>query len=106
LKRRRCPPLAEVTNHSWSRMMERETWLPTYDTVRSCGHHLRSSFSQLPRVESGTTTRKGPDTLCTACRYARKELDCTVLPRPISSARMPFLSRHQLEAIQLSPMSW
>ena len=50
--------------------------------------HLANSFFQLCSVDSGPTTMNGPDTSC-SFRCATSATDCTVLPSPISSPRIP-----------------
>ena len=54
------------------------------------GQKVCSSLSQLCKVEAGDTTRNGPHMERSSARCPRNARACTVLPRPISSARMPF----------------
>ena len=55
----------------------------------SPGANLATSFCQLAMVERGAMTRKGPGRRLTPTTWQKREMVCRVLPRPISSARMP-----------------
>ena len=61
---------------------------PWYSNTSTAGDQRLNSRCQFVMVDSGTTTMKGPLTFW-PCRCAKKEIACTVLPSPISSARMP-----------------
>ena len=95
---------------SWSNISSRFSWLPWYSTAGiyiryhyrwiyvsdmfrnklTRGVNLFSSDIQFGRVESGAQIKNGPTTpLLTKC--AMREMHCTVLPKPISSARIPFM---------------
>mmetsp|Transcript_21798 Transcript_21798/g.70433 ORF Transcript_21798/g.70433 Transcript_21798/m.70433 type:complete len:209 (+) Transcript_21798:1071-1697(+) len=88
-----------------SRIALRSSLLPCSRTARSLGHHRPSSFIQLPSTVRGTTTRWGRETFACNVRYARRAMDCSVLPSPISSARMPLSPRVCSEIIQFRPSS-
>src|SRR5690242_3545747 len=62
---------------------------PKYATTRNEGAHCLISRRQLAQVELGTTITKGKQ-LCSWTKVAMKPMTWMVLPRPISSARIPF----------------
>ncbi len=57
-------------------------------TALSDGHQRANSFIQLASVDLGTSTRWGPPMPRHSLVKPRMLMDCSVLPRPISSARM------------------
>ena len=67
------------------------SWLPWNLNGRIMGHQRLNSFIQLPSVDLGTTTMCGPVMPRYSLRYPRSEIVWSVLPRPISSARMPLM---------------
>ena len=92
---------------------------PTTATFAS-GTNRAASFAQLPTTEVGATTRNGanggcspscdrPAVACSACScmaWAKSARVCTVLPRPISSARMPPRRCCRKNASHRNPSSW
>eukprot|EP00964_Phaeocystis_antarctica_P062400 scaffold37385_cov44-Phaeocystis_antarctica.AAC.4 len=87
------------------RISARSASLPWYLSTLRAGHHISNSRCQLVRVEVGATTRCGPlSPSLSSC--ARRAMACTVLPRPISSARMPLAFCMCRPCSQLSPTSW
>lgn len=60
----------------------------------------------LPSVEAGTTIKCVPLAWDVSFKWARKAMTCTVLPRPISSARMPETPCLFRTASQLRPTIW
>lgn len=54
------------------------------------GANFWNSLTQLFSVDRGAATRKGPLTPI-SIKCANSEMHCSVLPRPISSAKMPFI---------------
>mmetsp|Transcript_19708 Transcript_19708/g.58648 ORF Transcript_19708/g.58648 Transcript_19708/m.58648 type:complete len:214 (-) Transcript_19708:276-917(-) len=79
---------------------------PSSLTGRMVGHHLRNSRIQLLQTDLGTMTMCGPVSPRDSCRYASSEMDWSVLPRPISSARMPLMPLSCSFTSQLRPSSW
>mmetsp|Transcript_1666 Transcript_1666/g.5383 ORF Transcript_1666/g.5383 Transcript_1666/m.5383 type:complete len:274 (+) Transcript_1666:1043-1864(+) len=74
-------------------------------TTRRAGHHIANSRIQFSRVATGATTRCGPSSPSpSSC--ASSEMVCTVLPSPISSARMPPVPCWWRPCSQDSPISW
>ena len=53
-----------------------------------------------------TRMRWGPFTSSNSCKYARIEMDCSVFPRPISSARIPLMPFSWFRISQFKPSSW
>mmetsp|Transcript_56160 Transcript_56160/g.93277 ORF Transcript_56160/g.93277 Transcript_56160/m.93277 type:complete len:232 (+) Transcript_56160:2688-3383(+) len=87
-----------------SRIVWRSSLVPWYSTDGMNGHHLASSFCQLASVDRGATMRNGPNSFFSH-RWARKPMVIIVLPRPISSARMPLIPFLNNEINQLTPTS-
>mmetsp|Transcript_41851 Transcript_41851/g.94554 ORF Transcript_41851/g.94554 Transcript_41851/m.94554 type:complete len:218 (-) Transcript_41851:1022-1675(-) len=87
-----------ASSPEWSRM------------TRSWGQNLRNSMTQAVSTDRGTITRWGPDGSSQLGRCsvtcARKEIVCSVFPRPISSARMQLTPWSKQLAKKLSPSSW
>ena len=54
----------------------------------------------------GTTMRWGPQMPLFAARYASSEMVCSVLPRPISSARIPLRPCSYSDTSHSKPFSW
>mmetsp|Transcript_5328 Transcript_5328/g.16713 ORF Transcript_5328/g.16713 Transcript_5328/m.16713 type:complete len:238 (+) Transcript_5328:1963-2676(+) len=54
------------------------------------GAQLPSSRIQFVSVDFGAKIKKGPERSCVPLSQAMREMHCSVLPSPISSARMPF----------------
>mmetsp|Transcript_19762 Transcript_19762/g.49900 ORF Transcript_19762/g.49900 Transcript_19762/m.49900 type:complete len:250 (+) Transcript_19762:1043-1792(+) len=75
-------------------------------TTLSAGHHFANSRCQLPSTESGTMTRCGLRSSRSSVVTPRTETVCSVLPRPISSARIPLSLREASASIQLRPSIW
>ena len=85
--------------------------------TRSEGTNLRASASQLGTTDDGATTRNGPGAPGPAASppgpaspvsavswaWAIRASACTVLPRPMSSARMPPIRWRHSMASQSSP---
>ena len=67
--------------------------------------YRRNSVTQLATVDSGATIRNGPRTPRSR-RYARKAMHWSVLPRPISSARMPLRPFSKRDTSHSTPASW
>mmetsp|Transcript_8046 Transcript_8046/g.19964 ORF Transcript_8046/g.19964 Transcript_8046/m.19964 type:complete len:224 (-) Transcript_8046:664-1335(-) len=65
--------------------------LPWNLNARIMGHQRLNSFIQLPSVDFGTTTMCGPVMPRYSFKYPSSEMVCNVLPRPISSARIPLM---------------
>ena len=59
------------------------------DPTGKSGQNRSNSLTQFATVDKGQTTRKGPQT-ARSRRLQRKEIVWRDLPRPISSAKMPF----------------
>jgi hypothetical protein len=53
-----------------------------------------------------TRMRCGPFTFSNSYKYARIEMDCRVLPRPISSAKIPLMPFSWFRISQFKPSSW
>lgn len=64
---------------------------PKYGNTLRSGQNLASSFYQLWRVVTGTTIRKGPQTFFFSAKCAINEIAWIVLPKPISSAKIPLI---------------
>mmetsp|Transcript_5181 Transcript_5181/g.21328 ORF Transcript_5181/g.21328 Transcript_5181/m.21328 type:complete len:333 (+) Transcript_5181:1093-2091(+) len=79
----------EVSAMSSRMMRARSSFEPSSLTVRVVGHHFLNSRIQLLTTDLGTMQMCGPVVSRASARYARSEMVCSVLPRPISSARMP-----------------
>ncbi len=73
------------------RSVSRSLGPPQYGIVLRRGTKRASSCCQLCSVDAGAMTRNGPQMPCTSAKYARSEIDWIVLPRPISSARIPLM---------------
>lgn len=54
------------------------------------GAHFSNSIYQFVIVLNGTTIKKGPKFCFFSIKYENKEIVYIVLPRPISSAKIPF----------------
>ena len=80
--------------------------LPKYVIILKAGHHLLNSISQLMMILVGTITRWGPHTPLERARWARNAMVWIVLPRPISSANIPFIFLLWRVYIQCIPNSW
>mmetsp|Transcript_598 Transcript_598/g.2314 ORF Transcript_598/g.2314 Transcript_598/m.2314 type:complete len:290 (+) Transcript_598:1952-2821(+) len=80
--------------------------LPWNLNARIIGHHRLNSFIQFPSVDFGTTTMCGPVIPRYSERYPSMEMVCSVLPRPISSAKMPLMPWSNRRIIQFKPASW
>ena len=107
-----CSHSLKVHSTTWKppprmspRIAARSASLPWYLSTRRAGHHISNSRCQLVSVEVGATTRCGPASpSLSSC--ARSAMACTVLPSPISSARMPLAFCRCRPCSQLSPTSW
>ena len=75
-------------------------------TTLSLGHHFCSSSIHEDNTESGQMTRCGPSTPRSSRSAARNEMDCSVLPRPISSARMQLHPSSNIRTNHRMPSSW
>ena len=69
------------------------------------GHHLLNSWIQFPTTDLGMMIRWCPLIFLFSLRKAMREIVWMVLPKPISSARMPFIPVSNKLIIQLSPSS-
>lgn len=54
------------------------------------GHHLLNSISQFIIIVVGTTIKCGPQIPRSQANEASKDIVYIVLPKPISSAKIPF----------------
>ena len=72
---------------------------------REEGSHFSNSLTQLGRVARGATTRYGPGTPMVR-RCATMAMTWMVLPRPISSARIPDTPFSYRDVSHLTPSSW
>lgn len=66
-------------------------WSKSKLTTLKSGTNLSISCCQLWSVDAGDTTRNGPQTPSRSATWHRNAMHCTVLPRPISSAKMPLI---------------
>mmetsp|Transcript_25169 Transcript_25169/g.62138 ORF Transcript_25169/g.62138 Transcript_25169/m.62138 type:complete len:277 (-) Transcript_25169:780-1610(-) len=62
---------------------------PWNATARRLGHQRLASVTHVGSTDSGHTTRWGPASPLASRRYCRNESTWSVLPRPMSSPRMP-----------------
>src|SRR3546814_14454118 len=65
-----------------------------------------NSRFQCSMVDNGTVTKNGPFTPSASKRCSKKVTICTVLQRPISSARMHARLLYQHLSSQFNPSSW
>ena len=86
---------------TWRSSLEPWNFMPVSD-----GHQRLISFIQLAMVDLGTSTRYGPSFCSNSYMYPKMDMDCSVFPRPISSARMPLMPFSWLRMSQLRPSSW
>jgi hypothetical protein len=77
---------------------------PKYVRIFKAGHHFLNSISQLMIIVVGTTIKCGPHTPLSQANEASMDIVYIVLPRPISSARIPFNFLLCKVASQSSPM--
>ena len=75
-------------------------------TTRNLGHHFCNSSIHDDNTESGQMTRCGPSTPRISESAARKEMDWSVLPSPISSARMQLHPSSNIRTSHRIPSSW
>ena len=87
---------SNVVRRTWKLPWRISAWaplrcagVPLYDTTLTEGAHRSNSEIQLGMVDSGTMTRYGPGWRLVSMRYVMSDSVWIVLPRPISSARMP-----------------
>ena len=73
----------ELTSHGYSC-----TECKAQHELASHGYSCTTHRFQCDSVDSGTITRKGPALPSTLRKCSNRVTTCTVLPRPISSARM------------------
>ena len=66
----------------------RDSLLPCNLTADNVGAQRSNSFIQLLKVLFGTMIKCGPVTFLYSNIYTKIEIDCKVLPRPISSAKI------------------
>ena len=76
----------------------------SFNTLRD-GSHRANSFCHPDNVVFGTNTKWGPFTDEYSSRYPNILIDWRVLPRPISSAKMPFKPLWRNRIIQFRPAS-
>ena len=106
MSKRHAPPFAAAPSSCFTIVLL-ASWLPKYETVWRCGAQKAASRSQLPSVESGATTSTGPHASpSSSFRWQMFAIETTVLPRPISSARMTLLRLESEKRIQLRASSW
>lgn len=72
----------------------------------SAGHQCFNSRNQLPITDLGHTTKCGPLIPNVNFKYANSAIVWNVLPRPISSAKMPFTPRENKLSSQFTPSIW
>mmetsp|Transcript_14885 Transcript_14885/g.44542 ORF Transcript_14885/g.44542 Transcript_14885/m.44542 type:complete len:255 (-) Transcript_14885:969-1733(-) len=70
------------------------------------GAQFSNSRTQLRRVDLGASTRYGRGKSIDSRSQQRREMVCSVLPRPISSARMPLMPWRYAASSQLTPTTW
>ena len=71
-----------MTNHTNVLKIKKWQWI----TLIISGAHFAHSFTQLERVDKGTTIKNGPRLFLNSMMYASRAIVCIVFPRPISSA--------------------
>ena len=114
--------VAEVTTMSWTAASSATVVgdllsVAERRATRSEGTNLRASASQLGTTDEGATTRNGPGEPATAsapeagapavsCACAISASAWTVLPSPMSSARIPPIRWRHSMASQSSPCCW
>jgi len=89
-----CIPIEELYKCLGSRYFASlflSSALPKYGRTLRAGQNYWSSFYQLWRVVTGTIIRNGPQTSFFSARWASKAMVYIVLPKPISSARIPLI---------------
>ena len=79
----------------------RDSLLPCNLIAVSVGAQRSNSFIQLLKVLFGTMIKCGPVTFLYSNIYTNIEIDCKVLPRPISSAKILTVLKRQKTKIQI-----
>ena len=65
--------------------------IPKYDKILKLGHHFLNSISQLTIIVVGTIIKCGPQFPLFIAKYANNAIVWIVLPKPISSAKIPLI---------------
>ena len=89
-----------------ARAVMRSRLEPTTGSTHKSGANRSNSAAQLYTSDAGHTMRLGPMLRALSRRLSRNAISCSVLPRPISSARMPPNSMSASVESQRNPSSW
>ena len=87
------------------RISARSCFDPWYSTAGNSGQNRLNSLIQLLSVDRGPRMRYGPR-MPLFLRWLKNPMVCTVFPRPIWSARMPFKPFWYSATSHRTPFSW